>query len=449
MWNPLRVLASRRVAVWLLVAFVVYAAVASAIPQGALDSEEVVAWAAAHPVIAPFVGAIGLHAAFVHPVFIVLAAWLALATCACALERTRWALRQRVRADAVSGAALDRLREKRAAAIELTTALSLEEAQDRAENALRSLRLKTVTHGPAVSGRTGTMSLLGSPLFHWSLAALFVVVSIGQLTRSEGLMGIVAGESKADIPASYGILDKGPLHGDLSGLIITVTRMERDLVVNGVSFGPTPYVEVRDGERLLDGHYVRANAPLRAGGLLIHMAGYDRAALLSVTDGESTESLEIFLDAEKGTGVTQPVRMSVGSADARKELVVTPAESSDPAIEIDWKSAGTPKSAVLRAGESVDVDGARVTADRLTTYARLSVVDDWSVWPIYVLFGLALLGIGVAVLVPARSALVLIDRRGVTLDVFIQARHMRSDPDWPATVRRSVISALEQGVESS
>ena len=445
----MRLLASRRVAVWLLVAFVLYAILASAIPQGASDAAKVVAWDAAHPVIAPVIAASGLHAAFTHPVFIVLAGWLALATAACALERTSWALRQRSRSGRVSEAALERLRTKRADVVELMTSLAPDEALSRAEAALQSLGLKTATDGPTVTGRTGTLSLLGSPLFHWALAMLFVVISAGQLTRAEGLMGIVAGASKVDVASSYGFLKVGPLHGDLSGLTLTVTRMERDLVVRGVSFGPTPYVEVRDGDRLLKGQYVRANAPLRAGGLLVHMSGYDRAAVLSVTEAGSSESYEVFLDAEEGTGVTRPVALSVGSTGDEKQLVVTAAESSDPAVELSWESAGVPKTALLREGESADVDGARVTAERLTSYARLSVVDDWSVWPIYALFALALLGIGVAVLAPARSALVLIEPREGTLEVFVQARHVRSDPGWPVVVRRSVIGALEQEQESS
>lgn len=447
--NLLRLLASRRVAVWLLVVFVLYAIVASAIPQGPADAAEVVAWDAAHPVIAPVIAASGLHAAFTHPVFIMLTGWLALATAACALERTSWALRQRSRSGRVSEAALDRLRTKRADVVELGTSLAPDDAVCRVAAGLRSLGLKTSIDGLTVTGRSGTLSLLGSPLFHWALAMLFVVISAGQLTRAEGLMGIVAGASKADVASSYGILKLGPLHGDLSGLTLTVTRLERDLVVRGVSFGPTPYVEVRDGNRLLKGQYVRANAPLRAGGLLVHMAGYDRAAVLSVTQAGASDSYEVFLDAEEGTGLTMPVELSIGSTGAAKPVVVTAAESSDPAIELSWESAGAPKTVMLREGESADVDGARVTAERLTMYARLSVVDDWSVWPMYALFALALLGVGMAVLAPARSALVLIEQRDGTLEAFVQSRHVRADPDWPNAVRRSVVSALEQGQESS
>lgn len=449
--NPLRLLSSRRAAVWLLIVFVVYAAIASAIPQGAPDTEKVAAWTSAHPVLAPVVETLGLHAAFRHPVFIVLAAWLALATAACALERSRWALRQRALAGAVSDRALERLRTRQADAFVIPESTSLKEASDRVAGALRSLRLKVTCEGSVISGRSSTMGLLGSPLFHWSLAALFVVISVGQLTRAEGLIGIVAGASKVDAPASYGVLDVGPFHGDLTGLTLTVTRMERDLTVRGVSFGPTPYVEVRDGDRLLKGQYVRSNAPLRVRGLLIHMSGYDRAAVLSVTRDGTSESHEVFLDAEESApGGARPVEISLGAQGAQKRVIVSAAETADPAIEITWDSANTPQAAVvLREGESVDIDGARVTSERLTTYARLSVVDDWSVWPIYVLFGLALLGIGAAVLTPARSAVVLIESGDGTLVVYMQARHARADPDWPTVVRRSVSAALEQGRETS
>ncbi len=446
-----RFLASRRVAVRLLIAFTVYAAVASAIPQGAPDAPDVVEWVAEYPTFAPLVSALGLFSAFTHPVFVIIAAWLSLATAACALERTRWAVRQSARLWAPASEAIDPLKSRHDAAVSCDQALTEDEALALSTEALQSLGLRTTAAGSLVTGRSRVVGLLGSPIFHWALAALFVVISLGQLTRSEGLMGVVVGYAKPDVATSYGFLNTGPWHGGLSGLTVAIPRMERDLVVKDVSFGPTPYVELWDGDRPLGGRYVRSNAPLRAGGLLIHMAGYGRAAVLEVTGGGAQETAEVFLDAdEDAPGSVLPVELTLAEGSvAQQPVVVTTAETDDPAVEVTWSAGGGTDSVVLRENESAEIGALTVTARRLAMYARLSVVDDWSVWPIYVLFGLALLGISLAVLAPTRSAVVLVERTEGTLQVFVRSRHMRSDPDWPATVRTAVAASLAREEEPS
>ena len=97
----------------------------------------------------------------------------------------------------------------------------------------------------AMKGRYGP---LGSPLFHWSLTALFVVVALGNLTRSEGLMGVPVGGQLPNHAEEYGRLERGPLYPDrYAGLFIEVPAMASGQVRDGVTIGSIPRVRLLSG----------------------------------------------------------------------------------------------------------------------------------------------------------------------------------------------------------
>lgn len=385
----LRSLRSRRLAVWLLGALVGYAAVAAA-----LDVRE----------------------AFSAPPFGVLAVVVAVSTAACAWERSARAVSM-LRVGVVTQRQVDHLREHPATVIPLAE----EGPRDvsAAAGALRSLGFRVTAGERMAEGRRHRWGALGSPLFHWSLALLIVVIALGQLTRAEGLIGIATGDTKSDVREAYGVLEAGPLHGGLSGASITVDRMEAEYTRNGIEYGPTPYVRVvsATGDPLAEG-FVHTNAPLRYGSTVIHMNGYGLAAKVRLDVDGTSSAEEILLDyADDDSGRIVPRDLAVLDASGQPAvslLIDADASSRTPALLVRYaEGAGDPRSsgameASIAEGESVALPGGvSLTADRLTSYARLAVVDDWSVPFIYPLFLTGVLGLAAAILTPPSTARVL------------------------------------------
>jgi hypothetical protein len=99
-------------------------------------------------------------------------------------------------------------------------------------------------------------------------------------------------------------------------------------------------------------------------------------------------------------------------------------------------------------GEQVAIPGGlTLTVVQLTKYARLSVVNDWSVYYIYALFVFAVIGLALAVFAPLRGARVLLvtDDQGARLHVAV--RHGRGDPHFPARVEAALRQAFGPGEE--
>ncbi|GAB4284740.1 MAG: hypothetical protein Kow0067_06850 [Coriobacteriia bacterium] len=390
MLRLLRPLRSRRLAVWLLGALVGYAAVAAA-----LDLRE----------------------AFGAAPFVVLAALVAASTAACAWERSVRSLSM-LRSGVVTQRQVDRLRERPSAVFPLAEGVPPDVSA--AASALRSLGFRVTAGERMAEGRRHRWSALGSPVFHWSLALLIVVIALGQLTRAEGLIGIATGDTKPDVPEAYGVLQAGPLHGGQSGASITVERMEPDYTRNGIEYGPTPYVRVASatGALLAEG-YVHTNAPLRYGSTVIHMSGYGLAAQVRLEVGDTSSTEEILLDyADDGSGRIIPRDLAVLDASGQPAvsmLVDADSSSRTPALRVRYaEGRGDPQApgaieVSVAEGESVTLPGGvRLTADRLTSYARLAVVDDWSVPFIYALFLTGVLGLAAAILAPPSAAWVLL-----------------------------------------
>lgn len=448
--RTVRFLRSRKWAVRLLVVIAVYCAVVTALPQGDPDGAAVAEWAAAYPGIYAVTSALGLHNGFTTPLFLALTVWLTLATAACAWERSVRALAERGRGATVSAATLDRLRNRPRLIVPVPAGLTADEALGRARSALESLGMRTHAGPRMVAGSGRAYGAVGSPLFHWALVALFVVIALGQLSRAEGLMGVVTGTSVPDVEDSYRTLSRGPLHPEMSGLEIAVTEMDPDYVDGGVRYGPTPRVELRDDGRVLASGFVRPNAPLRYRTMMIHGVSHGLAVVVEVDDGSQSVTRDVLLDYEtaSATGVAPEGFVFDGPAGATAVVFDLPegAEESSaaPAVEVRWGPEGLaelPQHAELKQGESLDVDGLRIGIVRLTTYARLSVVDDWSVLWIYALSTLVVIGSAIAVLLPSRAVWVLLSG-DTDMALHVEVRHARGDPLWPARVTDALADAL-------
>lgn len=423
MWRLLR---SRKLAVWTIIAFVVYAAVATLISDGD--------WSVPYR----------------SPIFLAIAALLGLSTFACAWERTRAALKQAPMREP-SEATVARLRERPGIVLDVTGATG---PLAQAERALRGLHMRVARYGNLVEARAGLAGAFGSPVFHWALALLLVVVALGQLTRAEGIMGIVAGYSKADAAESYGSLETGPLAGELSGRIIAVPSIESSYTANGVDQGVTPFVEIQTpaGEVLASG-YAYANHPIRYRSMLVHMNTDGLGAVVRVSGEGGVFTEQVTLDYNDDRTAVEPVDFVLeGGAGALATVVFEPAPGSTPGaptVRIRAAEGEVPGGAeyavdqVLPEGGSIEIPGGfTLTIVKLTKYARLSVVNDWSVYWIYALFALAAIGLVPAVFAPLRGVRVLLvpDAEGTRLHVAV--RHGRGDPHFPGRVETALRAGL-------
>ncbi|MHB1016434.1 MAG: cytochrome c biogenesis protein ResB [Coriobacteriia bacterium] len=426
-----RFLRSRTLALWTIVAFSVYSAVATTLSDGD--------WSVP----------------YTHPIFVAIAALLAASTAACAWERTRAAIRNLRPPAAPSSAALEQLRTRPRFTVPVA---SSGDALAKAESALRSLRLRVTRSGDVLEARGGLFGALGSSVFHWSLVLLFVVIVLGQITRAEGLMGVVSGYSKPDSPESYGHLEAGSLAGDLSGRIIAVPRMEDEFTANGVEQGVTPYVEIRsaDGGVLASGH-AYANHPIRYRSMLVHNNDNGLAAIATVSAQGEVFQQEVLLDYTADRSGVAPSGFEVVGPDGQPLAVAVfdvPEDGTStlesPAVRVRAGGAGWSPDApaevdsVLRVGESVTLPGeVALTIADLTKYARLSVVDDWSVYYIYTLFVLGMLGLTFALFTPYRAVRATVVIGDGAAHLAVTARHGRGDPHFPGKVVSALRDALD------
>jgi cytochrome c biogenesis protein ResB len=421
-----RFLRSRRLAVGLILAVIGYSVVGTLVPQAQLGAggPDVAAWQRLHPLLATVTRPLGLHSAFGSPLFLLVVFVLALAIAACSWERTRAAWSLWRRAGTVSEADVRRLKERPHVVLPLA-GMSAERALDRVDAGLRGTRL-AVRRGPKLVEASSTRwGLLGSPVFHWILAALFVLVAVGRLTRAEGVVGVPLGTPVTDMKSSYGLMSEGPLYPGHSGLRIDAS----DLVLDyrdrdGMQRGASPIVTLSDARGVVARQHVYPNNPLRHGRLMVHMAGYGLAAAFSLesTGGAATEVVHSLVDFRPSTAsgtTTQTLDLSGPDGKLLQQVGVTiPADRErggvleqmprDPRVEVKVVGrSGLPVT--MRPGQVIQVrEGVSLKLASIGYYVRLSIADDGSVYPLYALFILASAAMSVSVFASYRTVRVLL-----------------------------------------
>ncbi|MCX8007698.1 MAG: cytochrome c biogenesis protein ResB [Coriobacteriia bacterium] len=433
-------LRSRRLATFLLGACAAWATAATIVPQRGAEGSVPVSGA-----LGAFVRVLGLDHAFSSAPFIALTVALFASTVACSVERTRAA--RRVIRRASSEDVLVRLPGRAPdAAVKIGCAGDpvhcIEQALRRSGLRVRAASESTVY---ASSSKAGA---LGSPAFHWLLAGLIVLVGLGQLTRAEGLMGVPVGSARVDRAESYGVLSRGPLHREFTRLTIAVSALDLSHVVGGVDRGASPFVELYDGPVRLAGAYVYPNHPLRYKSLVVHANDYGLHLPIA---GEGGVATDVLLDFDTEACVARSVswiEASTATDTARISLSIpldsrggacVPAVPREPRIE--WRAEGEAgvRSGVAKPGATFEpLPGVVLEAGEVGYYARLSVVDDWSVFPLYAVFVLATAALAVAVFAPFREALVTVEREDDGAMAFVFVRHSRRDPSFGQRVLREI-----------
>lgn len=445
----LNTLKSPRFAAWLIAALSLYLIIGSIFPQRDLNRAAYAQWAADNPTLSSVTEALGLDAPFVHPVFLAIIALVTISTILCSIQRTERAIR--------IYRSVGMLGERKIAAICRNPRFRFavdpahaEELYDRAVDSLRGMGLRSAKGPTASMGFSGAWGLMGSPVFHWSLVALFIVVSGGMLTRSEGLMGIVVGQERLDVEESYGLLQRGPLHGGMSGMTIGVEEdMPVSYVLDGIDRGPAPEVYLMDGDRELARSKVFPNHPLRYSTYLIHLSNSGLGLVTTVVSQDGAErSSQVFIDRDPQDPTVWGTASEIFLDDQGAEVanVTFATEPGTQKVRVDIKRAdGTSESLLMGVGDTTSIkDGYMLRVDHLGVYVRLSVVDDWSLPYIYFLFTLATVAVGISVLVPYRGVWIALDRSGDNPTICVAVSHSRGDSAFVDRVAANVEQALQE-----
>ncbi|MDR3686222.1 MAG: cytochrome c biogenesis protein ResB [Coriobacteriia bacterium] len=423
-----RFLGSAALATWLLVFVGVWSIVGSLVPQSVASESAVKTWETAHPFFAPIARFLGLHQAFSAPIFLACVVVLGDSTAICAWQRTKLAFgRARRLAEA---ARADRLHVVEHHDFEIATDASLgeDEVLSIAEKTLATLNVKTRPRDGVLRAVSSAWSVWGSPIFHWALFGLLVALIVGNLGRSEGLMGVAVGQTKPDAPASYGKITTGPLRGWSSvNRSIRVDRFEPDYMSGGIDRGPTPTVTVLDGSgKVIKSQRVYPNATLKSGTLTIYPSDYGLATdvtLISPSGGKVWQGPLLVDFATETTSGTRPVdyldNTDASTNQSYRIYVSVPLDRvngaavnqlpKNPTAQVDVVgSDGTlAYSKVVSPGETVSLPGGgALQLDNVNYYARLSVVDDWSI-PL-LLVGLVVAMVGLTIAVVARQQIILL-----------------------------------------
>lgn len=450
----MRLARSPRVAIALILGIGLYAGAVTIVPQQSLLPVEHAQWLESDsPLVGPLV-ALGLDRAYTNPLFLMLAAALAFSTAVCSWDRTKASLRLWRGRGTVTQSLATRL----AAGTPLATVPDgAGSAQEVVGEAMSALGMRRRAGVSLTYAERGAIGLFGSPLFHWALVALIIVVALGQLTRWEGLIGVAQGASTEESAQSYGKLDQGPLPAPHTGWQLMVTDVDEDMEKGDVHYGVVPTVAVMSGREVLAEAPVYPNNPLREGPLLIHLSDHGLAVRVEVLDaeGRSQGSSSRLVDFDDTTeSGTVPSGFDVSEAGSRIASISVEVPARDrngmlprllppnpvAAVSADL-SDGSHVSQRLARGEEMQLaQGWKLKVSDISYYARLSVVRDWSVPWIYALLLVATVGLVLAILVPYRAVWLRLDESADGVAVRAVAVQHRRD----AYFREAIVAALEQ-----
>jgi hypothetical protein len=464
-------LGSASLAIWLLAFAGLWSMTATAIPQGQSSDPLVAAWASKYPLIEPVVRTVGLHQAFSSPVFAACVVALFVSTALCAWQRTRAAMH---RGRVLGKAALadqQSVIESHDLEILCDPALSKPEVLSIASETLGELDIRTKRRGDVLSAVSPSWAVVGSPVFHWALVALIVVIFASSLQRSEGLMGVAVGQTQPDAPASYGTLHTGPLH-DWRGVrrSIRVDAFDLQFETGGTKRGPTPTVSVLDGEgRVLKTQRVYPNQQLKTGSLSVYPSAYGLSVALSMinSSGVETERLVQLVDfsetATEGTVPAGLIAISDHEGNAELKVAVTvPLDGAsgqfdkvlpeNPAARVVVTSMDDELlvDRIVSPGEEVALPiGDSLRVESIGYYARLKVVDDWSTIPLYACLAAATIGLTIAFVTRQQIVLATVIDGPEGARLAVRVRLWRNESSSRSAVERELARALGRAEKGS
>ena len=453
-------LASPKVALSLIAVVGGIVLLTTAVPQSGDQRADVLGWARAHPLAERLVTMLGFHSAYTSPIFLVAVTVLAASTAVCSWLRTKVASRRLQLMGATDYASVERAARAPSCVVEVSGPESLL----RASGALRKLRLVTHTGDRFLSARSGRLRVISSPVFHWALVSLFVVLALGQLTRSEGLIGVPVGQGVPDVPGAYGVLSVGPLHRwSTTPEVLVVRSLRLSNIVSGIERGPSPTVAIVSSDgRALATKEIYPNAPLHWGSKIIHPSAYGFAAVFALvaSDGSVLGTSTVFMDfrddassatSERVLSIRDPQGSLVASVGVQVPLQRTPngvlrTLPPEKAVEVRVPAGGAEGSRVaLAPGADVSLpSGLKLRYLSIGYYARMAVADDWSVPWLYGVFAVAIISLPGSLLLPQTAvAGVLLGSEEEGYRLALTVRDWRGSPERSSRLMDALRSAGE------
>jgi len=459
----IRLLGSAAFATWLLVIVGTYSAIASFVPQGGPSDPAVAAWAAAYPVVGFFTRVLGMHHAFTSFVFLTCAALLGVSAVLCSWKRTKVAVsrsRELRRAITLDGASLA---DDHDLDVPYDPALDVSDVLSRATDGLDHIGISVKNRDGVLFAVSSRWGLWGSPVFHWALVALVLVLIVGSLQSAQGIMGLAVGQTKPHAPSSYGFAEPGPIY-DWARVqrAFRLDRFEADINVGGINRGPTPTVSVLDSSgRVIKTQRVYPNSPLHSGSLTVHSRDYGLAARVTVLDaaGKPIASAAQLVDFseedpsgtvpvgrlavedDNGAQVTVRVTIPLDQVDGQNNYWMprnptgrVAVESADGAVVADevLSPGGT---VVLPVGKTLRFEG-------VDWYARLVIVDNWTIPLVYTLLAVATIGLTITLFARQQVLVAAVATESSTLA--IKTRLWRNVP----CTRDEIVDALGEALGS-
>ncbi|MEI8080477.1 MAG: cytochrome c biogenesis protein ResB [Actinomycetes bacterium] len=412
-------LASPRLAVVLLLVVGVWSFLGTLVPQGASGDAKVVAWGLANPVLASFVSALGFHQTFSSPLFVATVLLLAASTGVCSWRRTRVALRRYRLLREITDEEASRLLSRPSFTVGIGPSAPVDPLEA-ATDALGGMGLRVRERDGYVVAVSRPWAVLGSPVFHWALLLLILVILGGRLYRMEGLMGVPVGDSRPLAAESFGLVDSGALYKfSVPPDRVRVDKMNLVYMVDGLDRGPAPTVSILkpDGSVAASG-VVYPNKPLRYGSIIVHPSeiGLSPGFALVTKDGVQGDRTNMIVDFSETTpGRTTAAEFELTAEQAADSIVASvtvPLQTKDgefiravpkqPSATFVVRPAtgGSPiASETVLVGQDIQLpNGSRLRLLGVGYYARLSIVDDPSIPLVYALLIVGMVAVSVSIL---------------------------------------------------
>ncbi len=398
----------------------VWSFIGTIVPQGDAKTTAVAEWALAHPLAEGVAAISSLHRAYSSPIFVAMLLLLAASTMVCAWRRTKVATHRNRLLRGISVADARQLAARPTFSVEVPAA-DAQEPLVAVSGAFRGTGLRVRERDGMVVAVSRPWAVFASPVFHWALFALILVMFVVQMTRAEGLMGVPVSDSRPLTAESYGLLEQGALHRFRQPpLAIRVDRIDREYIIDAIDRGPAPTVSIlRPDGSVAASQVLYPNNPMRYGSLLIHPGeiGLSPSFALVSKDGKAGERINLIVDVDDTTasGSTaaeftldspDPAEAAVlGSVTVPLKQIQAASGSSQTAAPqatfLLRPEGGGPVIAdkTLFAGDEIELpDGSKLRLLGVGSYARLSVVDDPSIPLVYALLVVALAAVSVAIL---------------------------------------------------
>jgi cytochrome c biogenesis protein len=298
--NSWRQLTSMRTALVLLFLLAVAAIPGSVLPQRRVSAEEVNAYFAEHPTLAPVLDRLGAFEVFASFWFSAIYLLLFASLVGCILPRLRDHVRALRSVPPAAPRRLDRLPQ--------LAVLPGAEAGDLAAIAdlLRRRRWRVAVRGDTVSAEKGYLKETGNLLFHVSLIAVLVGVALGSWYGWHGNRLLVAGKDTGfcNTLEQYAESGLGPRVGpaDLPPFCLELTDFRATFLESGQpeSFRATVSID-QPGAAPRSADF-SVNSPLRLDGANVYLLGHGYAPVIRYTDrtGRAQTTVAPFLDTGDG-----------------------------------------------------------------------------------------------------------------------------------------------------